>query len=107
MTSPTSRGSLSSPSPRDTGRPWALVALGGGTGTGLALAALFLVRALSMGHAKRGRGWVNKHLKVVAGSAGPLSADVEHRPGPVSVSVGLEPHSDHLGHQQYEEVRAP
>ena len=70
------------------------------------LAALFLVRALSMGHVKRGRGWVNKHLRVVAGSTGPLSADVEHRPGAMSVSVGLEPHLDHLGHQQYEEVTA-
>jgi hypothetical protein len=82
------------------------VALVGGTGAGLALAALLLVRALSMVHGKRGRGWVNKHLRVVAGSAGPLSADVEHRPGAVSVSVGLEPHLDHLGHQQYEEVTA-
>jgi hypothetical protein len=82
------------------------VALVGGTGAGLALAALFLVRALSMVHGKRGQGWVNKHLRVVAGSAGPLSADVEHRPGAVSVSVGLEPHFDHLGHQQYEEVTA-
>ena len=105
-TSPSSPGSPSPQSSRHTGGLWAPVALVGGTGAGLALAALFLVRALSMVHGKRGRGWVNKHLTVVAGSAGPLSADVEHRPGAVSVSVGLEPHFDHLGHQQYEEVTA-
>ena len=105
-TSPSSPGSPSPQSSRHTGGLWAPVALVGGTGAGLALAALFLVRALSMVHGKRGRGWVNKHLRVVAGSAGPLSADVEHRPGAVSVSVGLEPHVDHLGHQQYEEVTA-
>ena len=105
-TSPSSPGSPSPQSSRHTGGLWAPVALVGGTGAGLALAALFLVRALSMVHGKRGRGWVNKHLRVVAGSAGPLSADVEHRPGAVSVSVGLEPHFDHLGHQHYEEVTA-
>jgi hypothetical protein len=105
-TSSSSPGSPSPQSPRHTDGLWAPVALVGGTGAGLALAALFLVRALSMVHGKRGRGWVNKHLRVVAGSAGPLSADVEHRPGAVSVSVGLEPHLDHLGHQQYEEVTA-
>jgi large repetitive protein len=96
-----------SPSPRPsrhTGGPWTPVALAGGTGAGLALAALLLVRALSMVHVKRGRGWVSRHLRVVAEAAGPLSAGVEHRPGAVSVSVGLEPHFDHLGHQQYEEV---
>jgi hypothetical protein len=80
------------------------VALAGSTGAGLALATLFLVRALSMVHGKRGKGWVSKHLQVVAEAAGPLSAGVEHRPGAVSVSVGLEPHFDDLGHQQYEEV---
>ena len=105
-TSPTSPGSPSLQSSRHTGGLWAPVALVGGTSAGLALAALFVVRALSMVHGKRGRGWVNKHLRVVAGSAGPLSADVEQRPGAVSVSVGLEPHVDHLGHQQYEEVTA-
>jgi len=105
-TSPSSPGSPSPQSSRHTGGLWAPVALVGGTGAGLALAALLLVRALSMVHVKRCRGWVNKHLRVVAGSAGPLSADVEHRPGAVSVSVGLEPHFDHLGHQHYEEVTA-
>jgi len=96
-----------SPSPqpsRHTGGPWTPVALAGSTGAGLALATLFLVRALSVVHRKRGRGWVNRHLRVVAEAAGPLSAGVEHRPGAVPVSVGLEPHFDHLGNQQYEEV---
>jgi hypothetical protein len=96
-----------SPSPqpsRHASGPWTPVALAGSTGAGLALAALFLVRALSMVHGKRGRRWVSRHLRVVAEEAGPLSAGVEHRPGAVSVSVGLEPHFDHLGHQQYEEV---
>ena len=99
-TSPSSPGSPAPKPSRHTGGLWAPVALAGGTGAGLALAALLLV------HGRRGRGWVKKHLRVVAGSAGPPSADVEHRPGAVPVSVGLEPHFDHLGHQQYEEVTA-
>jgi len=107
--SPSSAGSptavASSPSPgRRTGGSWVPVALAGSTGAGLALAALILVRALSVVHGRRGPRWVGKHLRAVAGPAGPMSADVEHRPGAVSVSVGLEPHPDHLGNQQYEEV---
>jgi hypothetical protein len=105
-TSPTSPGSPSPQSSRHTGGLWVPVALAGGTGAGLALAALLLARALSMVHGKRGRGWVKKHLRVVAGSAGPLSIGVEHRPGAMSISVGLEPHFDHLGNQQHEEVTA-
>jgi hypothetical protein len=105
-TSPTSPGSPSPQSSRHTGGLWAPVALVGGTGAGLALAALLLARALSIIHGKRGRGWVKKHLRVVAGSAALLSTSVEHRPGAVSISVGLEPHFDHLGNQQYEEVTA-
>jgi hypothetical protein len=105
--SPSSAGSPSSPartsSSGHTGL-WVPVALAGSTGAGLVLAGLLLVRALSMLHGRRGPRWVNKHLRVVTGSAGPMSADVEHRPGAVSVSVGLEPHLDHLGNQQYEEV---
>jgi hypothetical protein len=93
----------SSQSPGRTGGLWAPVALTGGAGTGLALGALLLVRALPV-HRTRGRGWVSKHLRVVAGSAGPLSARVERRPGAMSVSVGLEPHLNHLENQQYEEV---
>jgi len=105
-TSPTSPGSPSPQSSQHTGGLWAPVALVGGTGAGLALAALLLARVMSMVHGKRGRGWVNKHLRVVAGSAGPPSTDVQPRPGTMSISVGLEPHFDHLGNQQYEEVTA-
>jgi hypothetical protein len=94
----------SSQSPGHTGGRWVPVALTGGAGAGLALGALFLVRALSTVHRTRGRGWVSKHLRVVAGSPGPLSASVERRPGAMSVSVGLEPHLNHLENQQYEEV---
>jgi hypothetical protein len=90
--------------PGRTGGLWAPVALIGGTSAGVALVALLLARALSMVHGRRGRGWVSKHLRVVAGRAGPVSADVERRPGATSVSVGLEPHLDHLGNQQYEEA---
>jgi len=86
------------------GGPWIPVTLAGGTGAGLALAALFLVRALSIIHGKRGRAWVGKHLRAVAEAAGPLSADAEDQPGAASVSVGLEPHFDDLGNQHYEEV---
>ena len=93
----------SSQSPGRTGGLWAPVALTGGAGTGLALGALLLVRALPV-HRTRGRGWVSKHLRVVAGPAEPLSASVERRPGAMSVSVGLEPHLNHLENQQCEEV---
>ena len=102
--SPSPSTGTSSRSPGRTGGSWVPVALAGSTGAGLALAALILIRALSMVHGRRGPRWVNKHLRVVAGSAGPMSADVENRPGAVSVSVGLEPHLDHLGNQRYEEV---
>lgn len=95
---------ISPQSPGRTGGLWAPVALIGGTSAGLACAALLLARALSMVHGRRGPGWVSKHLRVVAGRAGPLSAAVERRPGATSVSVGLEPHLDHLGNQQYEEA---
>jgi hypothetical protein len=97
----------SSPSPQTsphTGGPWIPVTLAGGTGVGVAFAALFLARVLSMVHGKRGRAWVGKHLRVVSEAAGPLSANAEDRPGTASVSVGLEPHFDHLVNQHYEEV---
>jgi hypothetical protein len=87
-----------------TGGQWIPITLAGGTGAGLAFASLFLVRALSVVHGKRGRAWVGKHLRVVAEAAGPLSADAEDRPGTASVSVGLEPHLDQLGNQRCEEV---
>ena len=63
-TSPSAPGSPSPQSSRHAGGLWAPVALVGGTAAGLALAALLLVRALSTVHGKRGRGWVNKHLRV-------------------------------------------
>jgi hypothetical protein len=104
--SPSSAGSSSTgtSSSGRSGGSWVPVALAGSTVAGLVLAGLLLARALSMRHGRRGPRWVNKHLRVVTGSAGPMSADVEQRPGAVSVSVGLEPHLDHLGNQQYEEV---
>lgn len=80
------------------------VALVGGGGAGLALVALLLVRALSMVHGRRGRGWVNKHLRVAAGWGRPLSARVERRRGAMSVSVGLQPHFDGLRNTQNEEA---
>ena len=108
-------GSASSPgspftatSPQPPGRTGGLgvpVALVGSTGGGLAVVALLLARALSVVHGRRGRGWVNKHLRATADWTGPLAGDVERRPGAASISVGLEPHVDHLGNeQQYEEV---
>ena len=102
--SPSPFTAISPQSPGHTSGLGTPVALIGGTGAGLALVALLLVRALSMVHGRRSRGWVNKHLRVVAEGAGSLSADVERRPGATSVSVGLESHLDHLGNQQYEEV---
>jgi hypothetical protein len=109
-TSPSSPGSPS-PSPalsaQPSGRASGLlqpVALVGGTSAGLALVALLLVRALSMVHGRRGRGWVNKHLRVAAGWGRPLSARVERRRGAMSVSVGFEPHFDGLRNTQNEEA---
>jgi hypothetical protein len=108
--SPTSPGSpstaTSSRSPGRTGGLGVPVALVGDTGAGLVVVALLLVRALSMLHGRRSRGWVDKHLRVTAGWAGPPSAEVERRPGATSVSVGLEPHLDHLGNQQYQHEEA-
>jgi hypothetical protein len=109
----TSSSSSGSPTPTPTrsaqpsGRADGLgepVALVGGGGAGLALVALLLVRALSMVHGRRGRGWVNKHLRVAAGWGRPLSARVERRRGAMSVSVGLQPHFDGLRNTQNEEA---
>jgi hypothetical protein len=100
--SPFTATSPQSPGHTGLGVPVALV---GSTGAGLVLAALLLARALSLVHGRRGRGWVNKHLRVTADWAAPLAADVERRPGATSISVGLEPHLDHRGNQQqYEEA---
>jgi hypothetical protein len=110
---PTSPSSSRSPSPspalsaQPSGQASGLlqpVALVGGTSAGLALVALLLVRALSMVHGRRGRGWVNKHLRVAAGWGRPLSARVERRRGAMSVSVGLQPHFDGLRNTQNEEA---
>jgi hypothetical protein len=79
-------------------------ALIGGTGTGLALAALLAVRASSLLHGRRTRGWVSKHVRVQTGRSVSLSTGVERRPGHSSVSVRLDPHLDHRGNHQYEEV---
>jgi hypothetical protein len=106
--SPGSRSPFAATSPRSPGGTGGLgvpVALVGSTGGGLAVAALLLARALSVVHGRRGRAWVNRHLRVTAGWAGPRPADVERRPGATSISVGLAPHLDHRGNQQhYEEV---
>jgi hypothetical protein len=81
------------------------VALVGSSSAGLAVVALLLVRALSVVHGRRGRSWVNKHLRVTAGRAEAWSASVERRPGAASISVGLQPHPGHFGdQQQYEEA---
>ena len=107
QSSPGSSPPSSAPSAQPSGPAGGLgqpVALVGGTSAGLALVALLLVRALSMVHGRRGRGWVNKHLRVAAGWARPLSARVERRRGATSVSVGLEPHFDGLRNTQNEEA---
>jgi hypothetical protein len=91
-------GSSGQPS---TGR-WTPVALVSSTGGGLALVTLFALWAFTS-HVRRGRHdfqWVKEHLRAVAGSSpGPPSAEIRHRPGVMSVSLGLEPHDDHFGNQ--------
>jgi hypothetical protein len=105
--SPTSRASSSASSAPHLGSgggPWTPVALIGGTGAGAALLTLGAVRASALARGRRGRAWVRKHLRAVAGQTGSVSAGIQERPGPSSVSVGLEPHSDPLGHQHDEET---
>jgi len=100
------QGGNSSPggSSTGTGTPIALVS---GTGGGLVLAVLFVVWAFTS-HARKGRRnirWVKEHLRAVVGSSPDLpSVEVHPRPGARSVSLGLEPHDDHLGNQRIEEV---
>jgi len=103
--SPGQGGSSSSgQSSTGTGTPIALVS---GTGGGLVLAVLFVVWAFTS-HARKGRHnvrWVKEHLRAVVGSSPDLpSVEVRPRPGARSVSLGLEPHDDHLGNQTIEEV---
>jgi len=92
-------GGSSGQPPRGKGVPVALVS---GTGGGLALAILFALWAFTS-HAGKGRHdfqWVKEHLRAEAGSSpGPPSAEIRHRPGAMSVSLGLEPHDDHFGNQ--------
>jgi hypothetical protein len=90
-------GSSQQPSPR-----WAPVALIGGTGGGLLVAAILAIGLHSMHAAKRRRGaaWAHEHLRVKAGAPGPPSATVQNRPGAMSMSLGLQPHADQLGSQE-------
>jgi hypothetical protein len=105
--SPSPSSAVVVPPPHDrghTGGPWTPVALIGGSGAGAALMALLAVRASSLLHGRRTRGWVSKHLRVEAGRSASLSAGVERRPGQASVSVGLESHPGHPADHRYEEV---
>lgn len=104
--SPSPSVSATTPPPhiRSGGDSWTPVALVGGTGAGAVLITLGAVRASSLAHRRRGRAWVRKHMRAVAGQAGSVSAGVQERPGAPSISVGLEPHPDPLGHQQDEEA---
>jgi hypothetical protein len=86
------------------GAPIALVS---GVGGGLIVAILLLLWALVSHTGKRRRGvrWVKEHLRAVPESSpGAPSAAIRPRPGAKSVSLGLEPHADHLGSQKIKEV---
>jgi hypothetical protein len=82
------------------------IALVGGTGGGLSLAVLLVLWAFTS-HARKVRRhvrWVKEHLRAAAGSSLDLpSAEIRSRPGARSVSLGLEPHDDHLGSQKIKE----
>jgi hypothetical protein len=61
---------------------------------------LLLLWALVSRKGKRHRDvpWVKEHLRAVAGSSpDPPVVKIRHRPRAKSISVGLEPHDDHLG----------
>ena len=82
------------------GIPIALMSGGGG---GAVLLLLLLLWALLSHRAKLRRDvpWVKQHLRAVAqASPDPPSAEIRRRPGARSVSLGLEPHDDHLGYQE-------
>ena len=82
------------------------IALVGGTGGGLSLTVLLVLWAFTS-HARKVRRhvrWVKEHLRAAAGSSLDLpSAEIRPRPGARSVSLGLEPHDDHLGNQKIKE----
>ncbi len=82
------------------------IVLVSGTGGGLSLAVLLVLWAFTS-HARKVRRqvrWVKEHLRAVAGSSPDLpSAEIRPRPGTRSVSLGLEPHDDHLGNQKNKE----
>lgn len=106
--SPSPSVSATTPPPRirSGGSSWTPAALIGGSSAGAVLIALAGVRASSLVRGRRGRAWVRKHMRAVAGQSGSVSANVQDRPGAasVSVSVGLQPHSDPIGHQHGEEA---
>ena len=78
----------------------ALIALvSGGGGASIVLVILLLVWALGsrMRKPHHDVSWVKEHLRVVAGSSpGSPSAKIRRRPGARPLSLGLEPHDDHL-----------
>jgi hypothetical protein len=79
--------------------PIALVRDGGG----LVLAILLLSWMLISRKGKRQHDvrWVKEHLLAVAGSSpDPPSAEIRRRRGTRSLSLGLEPHDDHLGNRK-------
>ena len=98
-TSGGSDGTSGGPPSTGNGVPIALVS---GVGGGLGLVAVFVLWALASPAGKRHRDvrWVKEHLRAVAGSSfDPPSAAIRSRPGAKSVSLGLEPHADHLGNE--------
>jgi hypothetical protein len=91
-------------SPTGGGAPIALVS---GVGGGLIVAILLLLwaRVSHTGKRRRGARWVKEHVRAVPESSpSPPSAAIRPRPGAKSVSLGLEPHADHLGNQKIREV---
>ncbi len=90
-----------------SGHNGAPIALVSGVGGGLIVTILLLLwaRVSHAGKRQRGVRWVNEHLRAVPESSpGPPSAAIRPRPGAKSVSLGVEPHADHLGSQKIKEV---
>jgi hypothetical protein len=94
--------SLGPGSSQNASHRWVPVALIGGSGGGLLVAALLAFGLYSMHAAKRQRGaaWAHEHLRAAAGTPGPPSATVLRHPGAMSMSLGLQPHADQLGNQE-------